>query len=83
MGEKPGGKVRSYPNDVSDEEWEFCVAYLRLMKEQAPPRALSLRAIFNACPWRLLPHDLPPWTAVHQQTQRWIRAGCLKRWRTI
>lgn len=25
--------------------------------------------------WRYLPHDLPPWAAVYQQTQRWIRAG--------
>lgn len=86
MGKKPSGKARSYPSDVSDEEWEFCVAYLTLMKEQAPQREHSLRAIFNAlrwmvragCPWRLLPHDLPPWTAVHQQTQRWIRAGCFE-----
>jgi transposase len=79
-------KLRSYPTDVSDEEWEFCVTYLTLMKEEAPQREHSLRAIFNAlrwmvragCPWRLLPHDLPPWTAVHQQTLRWIRAGCFE-----
>ena len=25
--------------------------------------------------WRFMPHDLPPWQAVYQQTQRWIRAG--------
>ena len=25
--------------------------------------------------WRLLPHDFPPWPAVYQQTQRWIKAG--------
>ena len=25
--------------------------------------------------WRVLPHDLPPWTIVYPQTQRWIRAG--------
>ena len=79
-------KLRSYPTDVSDEEWEFCVTYLTLRKEEAPQREHSLRAIFNAlrwmvragCPWRLLPHDLPPWTAVHQQTLRWIRAGCFE-----
>ncbi len=83
MGKKPSGKVRSYPSDVSDEEWEFCVAYLTLMNEQAPQREHSLRAIFNAlrwmvragCPWRLLPHDLPPWTAVHQQTRALDSSG--------
>ena len=86
MAKQSSRKVRSYPTDVSDEEWEFCVTYLTLMKEEAPQREHSLRAIFNAlrwmvragCPWRLLPHDLPPWTAVHQQTLRWIRAGCFE-----
>src|SRR5918998_5280660 len=26
-------------------------------------------------PWRMLPHDFPPWEAVYQQTRRWIAAG--------
>ena len=75
-----------YPSDVSDEEWEFCIPYLRLMNERAPQRKHSLREIFNAVrwlvrsgsPWRLMPHDLPPWTAVQQQTQRWLKAGCFE-----
>ena len=25
--------------------------------------------------WRMLPHDLPPWPVVYQQTQRWLVAG--------
>lgn len=25
--------------------------------------------------WRYMPHDLPPWEAVYQQTRRWLRAG--------
>ncbi len=25
-------------------------------------------------PWRRRPHDLPPWAAVYQQTQRWLKA---------
>lgn len=79
-------KVRSYPSDVSDEEWAFCAPYLTLMKEDAPQREHDLRAVFNAlrwivrsgCAWRWMPHELPPWTVVHQQTQRWIRAGCFE-----
>jgi len=75
-----------YPSDVSDEEWAFCAPYLTLMKEEAPQRRWPLRAIFNAlrymiragCPWRLIPNDLAPWQIVHQQTQRWIDAGCFE-----
>jgi len=79
-------RSRSYPSDVSDEEWAFCAPYLTLMSEQAPQRKHALRELFNAlrwfvragCPWRMLPNDLPPWTAVQQQTQRWLRAGCFE-----
>ena len=72
-----------YPTDVSDEEWAFVAPSLCLMKEDAPQRVHSLRAVFNAlrylvragCPWRLLPNDLPPWQIVHQQATRWLDAG--------
>ncbi len=57
--------------------------YLTLMMEEAPQREHSLRAVFNGlrwivragAPWRMMPHDLPPWQAVYQQTQRWLKAG--------
>lgn len=77
---------KSYPSDVSDEEWSFCVSYLTLMNEQAPQREYALREIFNGlrwfvragCPWRMIPNDLPPWKAIYQQTQRWLKAGCFE-----
>jgi len=77
---------KSYPSDVSDEEWAFCAPYLTLMKEDAPQREYPLRELFNGlrwlvragCPWRMMPNDLPPWHAVQQQTQRWLHAGCFE-----
>ncbi len=77
---------RAYDSDVGDEEWAFCVPYLTLMKEEAPQREYPLRELFNALRWlirmggvwRLMAHDLPPWSAVYQQTQRWIEAGCFE-----
>ena len=53
------------------------------MTEDAPQREYSLRELFNGvrgivrtgAAWRRLPHDLPPWSAVYQQGQRWRRAG--------
>lgn len=57
--------------------------YLTLMKEDAPQRDHPLREVFDGlrwivrtgAEWRLMPHDLPPWYTVYQQTQRWLRAG--------
>ena len=76
-------KRKSYPSDVSNEEWGFCVCYLTLMTEDAPQREYPLRELFDGlrwfvragCPWRMMPNDLPPWSAVYQQTQRWLKAG--------
>lgn len=28
--------------------------------------------------WRAMPNDLPPWTAVYQQSRRWMDAGCFE-----
>jgi transposase len=68
---------------VTDEEWALVAPYLTLMSEDAPQREHFLRAVFNGlrwivragAPWRMMPNDLPPWEAVYQQTQRWLRAG--------
>jgi len=76
-------KRQIYPSDVSDDEWGFVVPYLTLMTEEAPQREHSLREVFNGlrwivrtgAQWRMMPHDLPPWAAVYQQTQRWLKAG--------
>ena len=77
---------KPYASDVTDAEWEFCAPYLTLMDEKAPQREYPLRAVFDAlryfvragCPWRMMPHDLPPWRVVYEQTKRWNQAGCLE-----
>lgn len=76
-------KRKTYPSDVSDEEWALVAPYLTLMTEDAPQREHPLREVFNGLryivrtggAWRLMPHDLPPWHTVYQQTQRWLVAG--------
>jgi transposase len=79
--------TNGYPSDVSDEEWSLVVPYLTLMDVEAPQREYALRDVFNAlrwivragAPWRMMPHDLPPWQVVYQQTQRWLRAGVFEQ----
>jgi transposase len=77
---------KPYPSDVSAEEWSFVAPYLSLLAPDAGQRKHDLREVFNAlrwlvrtgAHWRMLPHDLPRWEAVYQQTQRWMRAGCFE-----
>ena len=74
---------KPYPSDGSDDEGAFVAPSVTLMTEEAPQREHSLRAVFNGlrsivrtgAPWRAMPHDLPPWSTVYQQTQRWLAAG--------
>ena len=74
---------KPYPSDVSDEEWAFVAPYVTLMTEDAPQREHDLREVLNAMrwivrtgsPWRYIPNDLPPWSVVYQQSQRWIASG--------
>ena len=77
---------RAYLTDVSDEEWAFVLPYLLLSREDNRSRQHSLRELLNGVryivktgnQWRRMPHDLPPWAAVYQQMQRWMRAGCFE-----
>jgi transposase len=70
---EPQLERQPFPTDVSDEEWAFVAPYLMLMREDAPQHTYP----FTRCvSWRMMPHDLPPWHAVYQQTQRWLAAGC-------
>ena len=83
---KPTRVPKPYPSDVSDEEWSFVVPYLTLIRLDSAQREYDLRAVFNAlrwlvrsgAHWRMMPHDFPPWAAVYQQMQRWLRAGCFE-----
>ena len=60
--------------------------YLTLSRLDSPQRTYDLRTVFNAirwlvrtgASWRMMPNDLPPWPAVYQQWQRWVRAGCFE-----
>jgi transposase len=77
---------KCYPSDVSNEEWTFVAPYLTLMTPDAPQREYALRDVFDAlrwlvragAPWRYLPGDFPPWPAVYQQMERWLKAGCFE-----
>src|ERR687886_2140324 len=64
---------KPYPTDLSDAEWECLEPHLPTSKATGRPRIHSRREILDAifyvlrsgCPWRLLPHDFPPWSSVY------------------
>lgn len=78
---------KPYPFGVSDDEWALVAPYLTLLPEGAGQRENPLREVFDrlrfvvrtGAPWRAMPHDLPPWHAVHDQARRWMRAGGFER----
>jgi transposase len=52
------------------------------MTDDVPQRVIPLRDVFNGLrwmvrggsSWRMMPHDLPPWYVVYQQSRLWMKA---------
>jgi putative transposase len=78
---------RTYPTDLSDEEWSCIEPYLPTPKAPGRPRVYTLREITDAifyivrsgCAWRLLPHDFPPWKTIHHYFRTWRLDGTWER----
>ncbi len=76
-----------YPSDLTDEQWALLEPLLPPPKPGGRPRSVDLREVVNAmlyllrtgCPWRSLPHDLPPWGTVWAYFRRWREDGTLDR----
>src|ERR1051326_1192204 len=78
-------KTQTYPSDLTDEQWQLLRPLLPKRKLGKPgrPRTVKQRDILDAifyilrsgCPWRLLPHDFPPWGTVSSQFYRWRKSG--------
>jgi putative transposase len=67
---------KTLPIYLTDAEWACIEPHLPVPKASGRPRVHPLREILNAifyvvksgCPWRLLPHDFPPWKTVSTTT---------------
>jgi putative transposase len=76
-----------YPTDLSDTEWVCLESHLPAPKATGRPRIHSPREILDAifyvlrsgCPWRLLPHDFPPWKTVFHYFRVWRIDGTWER----
>jgi putative transposase len=76
-------RTRTYPTDVTDEQWQLIAPLVPKAKRGGRPRSVDLREILNGVlyvvrggvPWRILPYDLPPWGTVHFYYQCWRLDG--------
>jgi len=72
---------RSYPSDISREEFEMIREDLASVKKIRRPRKYDLYDIFCAvlylvkegCTWRAIPHDFPKWENVRYHYDIWTK----------
>ena len=76
-----------YPTDLNDKEWAVIEPYVPPPKTGGRPAKHDRREIINGmafvlrsgCAWRLMPHDLPPWTTVYDYFRQWRIDGTWER----
>ncbi len=76
-----------YPTNLNDKEWAVIEPYVPPPKTGGRPAKHERREIVNAiayvlrsgCAWRLMPHDLPPWTTVYDYFRQWRIDGTWER----
>jgi transposase len=72
-----------YPTDLTDAEWAILEPLVPPVKPGGRPRQVDMREVFNAIfyllrggiPWRMLPHDFPPWKTVYHYFRLWRLEG--------
>lgn len=70
---------KTYPSDVSRQQFELIRPILESARKQTRPRTLDLYEVFCAvlyvlksgCQWRMLPEGFPKWRSVHAYFQIW------------
>ena len=74
---------KTYPSDLTDEEWEWIKEVIPAAKSGGRPRTLCMRAVLNAIfsvtkggiQWRMLPTNFPKWQSVYHYLRAWKRQG--------
>lgn len=78
---------KSYPSDVTDEQWELIEIAIPAARPGGRPREVSMREVINAmlyinrsgCQWDMLPHDLPAKSTVYEYFAAWRDDGTMQR----
>jgi putative transposase len=79
---------KSYPSDLTDEQWSLLEPLLPPDVEGlGRPREVDFREVINAilylnrsgCQWDMLPHDLPPKSTTYDYFAKWRDDGTWQR----
>jgi putative transposase len=78
---------KPYPSDLTDAQWEELAPLIPPAKPGGHHRTVDMREIINGilyvlrsgCTWRMIPHDLPPWSTVWGYFRRWRIDGTWER----
>ncbi len=78
---------KPYPSDLTNAQWEELAPLLPPDTTRGHPRTTDLREVVNGIlyvlrggvPWRLMPHDLPPWGTVWWYFRKWRDDGTWER----
>ena len=70
---------KSYPSDISREQFESIRPLLEGARRKTSPRRVDLYEVFCAvlyllrsgCQWRMLPEEFPKWRTVHSYFAIW------------
>ena len=78
---------RAYPSDLTHSQWEHLEALLPPASARGRRRTVELKEVVNGIlyvlrggiPWRMVPHDLPPWGTVWWYFRKWRADGTWER----
>jgi putative transposase len=78
---------KPYPSDLTDAQWEELAPLIPPAKPGGHPRTVDMREVINGilyvlrsgCTWRMMPHDLPPWSTAWGFFRRWRQDGTWER----
>ncbi len=76
-----------YPSDLTDAQWEELAQLIPPAKPGGHPRTVDMHQVVDGilyvlhsgCSWRMMPHDLPPWSTAWGYFRRWRNDGTWER----
>src|SRR5512144_1041892 len=78
---------KHYSSDLTTSQWNRLKDLLPPAKPGGRPRSVDLREVLNGilyilrggCAWRMMPHDLPPWSTCYDYFRNWRNGGVWQR----